>query len=462
VLALDDLYEPLADFPFASDADRASAIAAILSIIARPAIKGSVPAIVHDKNVRGCGGTLKADVICIIATGRATAKMSWPRAEEELEKILGAYGLRGARVICFDNLNTPFGGAPLDRCLTAGDGDSVELRVLGKSEVPAVPWGATVMVTGNNVVILGDTTRRTLVSRLESSLENPEERQEFKYPNLLEWVKENRPWLVVAALTIVRAWYVAGRPNWGCKSWGSFEAWSAMIPPTIVFAGGADPMLTRPAVSVEQDAEKLALVTILEGLATMDPQAAGISAKDILIKLYPFEHGRMTSAAADGFEGMREAIESLTSPAHGRSPTPKQLGHALKRFHGRVVGGRLLEHKPDRKRVARWKVIRPEQRGAGYAGDAGDVPSANPNFRSPQTANAADESAKLGRNAQNRTGTPGIPGARARDGAEDDFRENCDFEYPRALNDENTEFLENGGVDYAPTNQNGRINRGGL
>ena len=213
MLALDDLLEPFSEFPFAGPEHQASAIAGAMTIVARPAIKGSVPAVVHDANVRGSGKTLKADVVCIIGTGRATAKMTWPKTEEELEKILGAYGLRGARVISFDNLVAPFGGAPLDRCLTAGEGDSVELRVLGKSEVPAVPWGAVVMATGNNVAISGDTARRMLVSRLESPLENPEERQQFTHPNLLAWVKENRPRLVVAVLTILRAWHVAGRPK---------------------------------------------------------------------------------------------------------------------------------------------------------------------------------------------------------------------------------------------------------
>jgi hypothetical protein len=61
---------------------------------------------------------------------------------------------------------------PLD--LTAGD--TVELRVLGKSEVPTLRWRAVAMATGSNVAIAGDTSRRVLISRLESPLENPEDR----------------------------------------------------------------------------------------------------------------------------------------------------------------------------------------------------------------------------------------------------------------------------------------------
>ncbi len=407
MLALDDLLEPFSEFPFAGPEHQASAIAGAMTIVARPAIKGSVPAVVHDANVRGSGKTLKADVVCIIGTGRATAKMTWPKTEEELEKILGAYGLRGARVISFDNLVAPFGGAPLDRCLTAGEGDSVELRVLGKSEVPAVPWGAVVMATGNNVAISGDTARRMLVSRLESPLENPEERQQFTHPNLLAWVKENRPRLVVAVLTILRAWHVAGRPSGGCKPWGSFECWSAMIPPAIVFAGGADPMLTRPTVSGEQDVEKLGLLAILDGLACMDPKSAGVSAKDILAKLYPLEHGQAASAADDGLEGMREAIESLTTLAPGRCPSPKQLGYLLKRFRRRVVGGRQIDNTNDRKGVARWRVSGVGLQSAGDAGHAGDVSSANPVFR---PSSGTDSGAKTGGDGQSIPGIAGIPG----------------------------------------------------
>jgi hypothetical protein len=368
--ALAELEEPFSDFPFAGSEHRASTIAALLTIIARPAILGSTPAIVHDANVRGSGKTLKADAVSTIATGRPTAKMNYPDDDVELEKILAAYAIRGATVISFDNVVRTFGGGPLDRCLTAGD--MVELRVLGRSEVPSLRWRAVVMATGNNVALSGDTSRRTIMSRLESPLENPEERQAFTHPNLLEWLRENRPRLVVAALTMLRAWYVAGSPHGGCRSWGSFESWSGIIPPAIVFAGGADPMRTRPAATGEEDGDKRALVVLVDGLARLDPTGQGLTAKSIVDALYSH---RDRGSPPDGFDDLREAIDALTSPIGGKPPSTNKLGYALRRFRRRVVGSRMLDCIADRNSISRWSVLglAKAPTGAGDAGDAGDV-----------------------------------------------------------------------------------------
>ena len=75
------------DFPHASPAHRAVALAGVLTIVARPAVIGSVPATLHDATTRGTGKTLESDVIHTIGTGRAAAKMGYPANDEELEKV---------------------------------------------------------------------------------------------------------------------------------------------------------------------------------------------------------------------------------------------------------------------------------------------------------------------------------------------------------------------------------------
>ena len=56
----------------------------------------------------------------------------------------------------------------------------------------------------------------------------PEE-QAFNIPDLKAWVLLHRPELLVAALTVLRAYFVAGRPGQGLSPFGSFEAWSDLI-----------------------------------------------------------------------------------------------------------------------------------------------------------------------------------------------------------------------------------------
>jgi hypothetical protein len=348
--ALLELEEPFEEFPHVSRAHRLVAVSAILTLLARPAVRGSVPAHIFDAATRGSGKSLQSDVVSIIATGRASSKMSWPPNQEELEKVLGAYALQGAVLVNFDNVATGFGGAALDRCLTAGD--RVELRVLGKSEAPSMPWRAVVLASGNNVVLVGDMSRRVLMSRVESPLENPEDRTDWRHPDLLSWVHENRARLVRAALVILRGFVVAGRPSQGLRSWGSFEPWSALVPPAIVWAGGVDVMACRPEVAGRVDPEKAALFSVLEFWPRL-AGTEGTTAKRALGVLYP---GDRRNAPPDGFEDLREALESVTNAKPGFPPSAVSVGKFLQKVCGRVASGKRLARRNDRKGLAFWTV----------------------------------------------------------------------------------------------------------
>jgi hypothetical protein len=386
--ALAELEEVFCDFPFGQPFYRAAAIAAALTILVRPAIDGAVPCFLCDANTRGSGKSLVSDAVSTLVTGRAVAKMGFPWDDEELEKVLAAYAVRGASIVCFDNIIKTFGGHPLDRYLTATD--TVELRILGKTEVPTVPWRGTILGSGNNIMMKGDTSRRALIIRIESPLEHPEDRADFKHHPLLPWVKAERPRLVVAALTLLRAWHVAGRRSMGLNPWGSFEAWSATIPAALVFAGSVDPMAARPATLDEGDPEKIALLCILENLSRLDVVGRGLTVKEIIAALYPqLRHGEPRTP--DGFDDLREAIESLAPPIPGRAPDPNAFGYVLRRFKRRVVGGRRLDIAPGRAGVARWRVVgqgHPGYLGGGDDGDGGDVSRHSLKTSDPNTAPA--------------------------------------------------------------------------
>ncbi|MGK4001118.1 hypothetical protein WMF31_00735 [Sorangium sp. So ce1036] len=352
--ALAELAECFCDFPYKSEEHRYTAIAAILTLIARPAIRGAVPAFLFDASTRGSGKTLQSDVVSLIATGRTTAKMNYPADDAELEKVLGAYALRGTALVNFDNITRQFGGGPLDRCLTAED--TVELRILGKSEIPTLRWRSVIVATGNNITLTGDTARRVLISRLESDLENPEDRAEFKHPDLLGWVRTERTRLVAAALTLLRAFFIAGCPQGHVKPWGSFGPWAQFVPAAILFAGGADPMLTRPTVEGEEDPEKQALAVILHHLPRLDSTGAGITAKTAIAALYSTERLRGQHVPPDGFDDLREAIEVLVPTRPGTAPDPTRLGNKLAKLRARVVGGRKLVAVAGGKGVKRWRI----------------------------------------------------------------------------------------------------------
>jgi putative DNA primase/helicase len=335
---LRQLLDVFADFPYVDDASRMVPVAAILTVMARSAIAGAVPAFVFDASVRGSGKTMQADIVSIIATGRSAARTNYPEDDDELAKMLSSFALCGAPLFLIDNVTRPFGGGPLDLCITAvGD---VEFRVLGKTEIRRIPWLAVILASGNNVVFPDDTVRRVLVSRLESLLESPETREDFTHQNLPKWVRDNRPHLVACALTILRAYCAHEKPNAGCPRWGSFEAWSELIPHAIVFAGGVDVMGARPKGERAMTDDLSALATFLRELTRLDPAAKGLSPRDIIQLLYPNDR---EDGAPDGWELMREAIETWCPPKYGTKPSADQIGKRLARYDGRILGGRRLQ-----------------------------------------------------------------------------------------------------------------------
>lgn len=359
------LSECFEDFPYVSAPHRAVPIAAILTLVSRPAILGSIPAILFDASTRASGKTLQTDAIATIVTGRGAPRMNYTSDDVELEKILAGYALRGSSFICLDNIPgmRPFGGGPMDRVITARD--DVELRILGATKIVTLPWRALIMATGNNISFHGDTSRRVLMARLEPTEEKPEQRTKFKHEDLLGWIRVQRPRLVSAALLILRAYFRAGCPDMGCARWGSFEEWGKLIPNAIVFAGGSDPMLSRPEGEEEVDDQLRSIKTIVPWLRRTlgDDEFRISSVVELLYKseraLDPVNGGYKS----DGLEDVRDAIATLVGKRgmkqDGRLnyPDPVELGKRLAGYKGRVINGLRLITRTGGGGVMRWHVV---------------------------------------------------------------------------------------------------------
>lgn len=357
------LSEIFADFPYVNDAHRSVPIAAILTLVARPAILGSIPAILFDASTRGSGKTLQTDAIATVVTGRGAPRMNYTTDEIELEKILAGYALKGSPFICLDNVPAmrPFGGGPMDRVITARD--EVELRVLGATKVLTLPWRALVMATGNNMSLYGDTSRRVLMARLEPAEESPEHRTKFKHDDLLGWIRSERPRMVSAALLLLRAYWCAGKPDMGCARWGSFEEWSRLIPNAIRFAGGADPMGARPELEEEVDNELRSIRCIITRLREIQGDD-WFRISSVVELLYKCERPRDKEGnlQQDGLEDLRDSVEMLVGrrgmkfEGKGTAPDPVELGKRLGAFKGRIIGGLRLVTRSGGGGVMRWHI----------------------------------------------------------------------------------------------------------
>ncbi len=242
IAALAVLKGPIAKFPFVDNASRSVALSGMLTTVSRAALDAA-PMHGFDAPVAGSGKSKLADIAAVMATGHRAAVTAVGRESKgELEKSLSASLLAGDTVIMLDNMVDPVGGRLLNQMLTQ---DKVKIRIFGKLENREVISIVSMFCNGNNLVVDGDLTRRVLVGRLDPGCERPE-LLEFDY-DPVEMARQQRPGLVTAALTLLRAWIV-NRDRQGMPTpLGSFEQWSVLVREALIWLGEADPVNTMEA-----------------------------------------------------------------------------------------------------------------------------------------------------------------------------------------------------------------------
>ena len=221
--ALASLWHPIRLFPFADDVAVGVTLAAMVAACLRPALP-TCPATGFDAPSAGTGKTLLAKCIGALATGGDVAVLPPTNDEDECRKRLFAALRGGSKVLLWDNVRDPLGNSVIDSFLTS---PLFADRVLGVSENVELPNRTLFLVSGNNLVLTGDTHRRILLARLDAQDETPFKR-EFAFDPLAT-VCNDRQALVVAALTIVRAYITAGRPKSAKGRIASFELWDDLV-----------------------------------------------------------------------------------------------------------------------------------------------------------------------------------------------------------------------------------------
>ncbi len=220
--------EVLSDFPFLDHIAKANALAAFLTTIVRPMIKGQVPIALIDKPAPGTGASKILELISIIATGKSMAAISPPENEDEWRKLITGLLRDGTHIICIDNIDSDLNASTLSRALTSSIWKD---RTLGKTDAIEYPQRACWYATGNSIVLGGDLPRRAYLIQMDAKMARPWERDtsKFRHPELNKWVEEHRGELLAALLTMARAWAIAGRAS-GCNQViGGFEDWVFVV-----------------------------------------------------------------------------------------------------------------------------------------------------------------------------------------------------------------------------------------
>lgn len=354
--AAESLLEVVCDFPFEGSEHRSAFLAGLLTPFARFAFRGPAPLFIIDANTPGTGKSLLADVIGLITSGRRMPRMAHVQSDEETRKVITSIARDGSRLFLIDNVAGPLGCASLDAALTS---TTWRDRILGKSQLTGeLTLLATFYATGNNIVLGGDTHRRTVHIRIETDRERPEERGDFTHRELLRWVESKRYAFARDAVTILRAYHVAGRPDVPMTPWGSFEDWSRHVRAPLIWLGLPDPYCTRSSLAEATDHEGDLARRVFGFLEDLDPGRCGLTVNEVRARLQRNDHAEHKAALVEWVG--RADREGL--------PNPRSLGMKLRHHRNRIVSGKMLL-----KMGERWKVV---EAGSGDSGGSRTARSA--------------------------------------------------------------------------------------
>lgn len=337
--ALDVLAHPLRAFPFVDGAARSVSLSAVLTALVRPSLRTS-PLIGYDAPTAGTGKSLLAEGVGLLATGFRPPALSQGKSDEEDEKRLATVLFAGDAVIHIDNCERPIAGDFLCSLLTQ---EIVQARILGLSERRVLPSTALVLATGNNLAFAGDTSRRAVVCRLDAELERPDTRA-FDFDVHAE-VLAARPALVVAGLTVLRAYAVAGRPV-SLTPMGSFTDWE-WIRGALVWLGCADPADPRAAI-LDNDPRKNDLLEV------MDLWASSVGSEFTDVATLTVKADAELETTAGGYRDLRAKLIEIA--CRGGKWSSVSVGRWLQRHKDRVIGNRCFTCRPGTNHVMTWKL----------------------------------------------------------------------------------------------------------
>jgi len=245
--------EVLVDFPFASTADRDNAVALFVLPYARELIEGITPNHLVESSMNGSGKGKLANALIRPFLGRALGTVSDPHDERELAKEITTQLAEGKPVVLFDNFST-LNSPSLAALWTSEIWDK---RMLYTQQTANIEIRTIWVMTGKNVQMKTEMARRCLRSRLTPNTDRPEERRDFKHPELETWVAEHRAELVRAAHIIIKWWLQKGRPKASHgRCLGSFEAWSRVIGGILENAGYNEFLANYRDFQAKSDSER--------------------------------------------------------------------------------------------------------------------------------------------------------------------------------------------------------------
>lgn len=338
------LYCAVDTFPFVTSADASACLALIMTALLRRVLPAA-PIGCISSSTPGMGKSKLVDVVAAIATGRSASVMALGQTPEELEKRLDSVLLKGDLLCSFDNVTRAVRSDVLCQVATQRN---KSIRVLALSKIVEAPTNVALFMTGNNLTLVDDLTRRCLVVNVDAGCERPELREFDR--DAVEHVLDRRAEFIAAALAISKTYLDAGCPKVDALPFGSFETWDRMVRRPLMWAGWPDPL--DPAAAMrDQDHELTGTGDFLRAWLDAHPQPLTASELSELIR-------ERVPRISDGWMPAHPALTEAAIQVMGdlNKWGGRELGYRLRERQNRLYGGLRIVKTKKSKRGMMWIV----------------------------------------------------------------------------------------------------------
>lgn len=248
-VAVRDLLALLVDWQFTTEADKARAVAAILTpgLVLGGLLDGArSPAIGAEADASQAGKGYFLRVVAAIYNTRPHTITQRKSGVGGIEEAVGGALIAGAPFITFDNLRGKLDSPFIESALTE---PHVEARVAYRRGVVADPTRTAFAWTSNKAELTLDLANRSNIIRIEKRDAGERFTDWPDGPDLLSHIQANQAHYLASVHAVLREWLRRGRPGGPDPRRHDFHAWAAaVIWMTTELFGLDDPMSGHRAV----------------------------------------------------------------------------------------------------------------------------------------------------------------------------------------------------------------------
>jgi len=205
------LHEVLCEFQFATAADHARALAALITpaMVFGGLLHGRAPLDLGEADKSQTGKGYRNKITAAIYNQKVQVINQQTSGVGGMEEAFDTYLVSGANFICMDNVKGKINSSKIESFLTE---DSYPARVPYQAGVNIDPERTFVMMTSNKADVTQDLANRSSCVRM---LKRGDDHSFREYPegDILDHVRANQPLYLGAVFAVIRQWHQDGMPR---------------------------------------------------------------------------------------------------------------------------------------------------------------------------------------------------------------------------------------------------------